>query len=116
MRWHHWAWLVLLPILVQADDNEVLWSKPVNGLRGKLIIPADQKRTGDPFVRVYLEFQNTMNVLGDRKIRYTEDALAMHIADESGKALGPAGEPYDGMSPLFETLVMPFDSTLRFFN
>ncbi len=113
MRWHLLALLVALPSCVQADTTTD-WSQTVNGLRGRLVIPSDQKRGGDPFVHVYLELQNTLQVLGDRKVRYTVDGLSLKITDESGKALPENDGPYDGFSAISEPLVMPFDSTLRF--
>jgi hypothetical protein len=114
MPWCILALLAFWPFFAQADEAKTDWSKPVNGLRGRLIIPAHQDRGNDPFVHVYLELQNTANVLGNRKIRYSEEALSMQITDETGKALSPYTGPYDGISATPEPLVMPFDSTLRF--
>ena len=81
-------------------------------MRGRLIVPEDQK--GDVFVRVYLELQNTLNVLGDRKIRYSDEALSMKVTDESGRAVSVSGMDYEGFSEGHQGLVMPFDSQLRF--
>ncbi len=104
--------LILSAVFLHADDDAA-WSPTVNGLRGRLVIPAQQSN-GDPFVRVYLELQNTLNLLGYRKVRYAENVLSLRVTDESGQNLPAANEPYDGMSQLPEPLLMPFDSTLRF--
>jgi hypothetical protein len=109
--------LVLLPLALRADD-EAGWSKSVDGLRARLVIPSHQNRGLDPEVRVYLEIQNSLDVLGNRKIFYTPDSLSLVITDEAGQPPPPATPPApDGMESTerwLEPLIMPFDSTLRF--
>jgi hypothetical protein len=115
MPWHVLAAFTFLSVLVRADDDATGWSKPVDGLRARLVIPADQKRDGDPFIRVYLELQNTYKAQGDRKFRYTDDrVISVHVTDESGKALPAVSGPYEGLVYGHENIVLPFDSTLRF--
>jgi hypothetical protein len=46
----------------EAGDG---WSERVNGLRGRLSLERDQK---SPFVKVFIELQNTSDVAGSRKI------------------------------------------------
>jgi hypothetical protein len=60
--------LFLLTALLRADDEKD-WSEPVNGLRGRLIIPEHQEVSADPFLKVYLELQNIENLLGSRSLK-----------------------------------------------
>jgi hypothetical protein len=110
--------LLLLTTLVCADD-ETTWSKSVNGLRARLVIPAHQERGLDPEVWVYLELQNTLAVLGNRKVFFTPDCLSLQITDENGQNVAPPSPPltYDPTDPVADAsqpLILPFDSTLRF--
>jgi hypothetical protein len=114
MPWCLLVLFALLPALALADDHAGSWSKPVNDLRGRLVIPADQDRKGDPFVHVYLELRNFLDVAGGQEIRFTKNTFAMQVSDESGKLLPPDDGPYSGISVLPHMLVMPYDSTLRF--
>jgi hypothetical protein len=113
MSWRILSVLVFLPLVshVSADES---WSKPVDGLRGRLVVPTDQKLDKDPFVRIYLELQNTLNVLGDRKIRYTDEALSLKVTDESGRTIPGSCSGYEGFTDVHQGVLMPFDSQLRF--
>ena len=51
---------------------------------------------------------------GQKRIRFTPDKLALRVTDKSGKELSIAGGHYDGMSPLWETIPLPYAGTLKF--
>jgi len=66
---------------------------------------------------VYLELQNTLAILGNRKIFYTRDSLSLQITDETGQLAPTATLAHDEVASAedtFEALILPFDSTLRF--
>jgi hypothetical protein len=103
--------LLASPVLASAEDAG--WSKPVHGLCARLSVlpPRD---TNSPFCRVFIELQNVEEVLGQKKIRFTPDRLALMVSDKNGKAVFPTSGEYDGMSPNWETLALPYAGTVRF--
>ena len=105
--------LLLAVSTLQALDDEAVWSSPVKGLRARLLIRPPQKQDS-PFYRVYIEFENVDDVMGQKKIRFSPDKLDLHIADKNGKELRTANGPYDGMSPVWEPTLLPYSGTLRF--
>ena len=103
---------LVLAALVGAE-NDAAWSKPVNGLRGRLIIePA--KEQNSPFCRVFVELENVDDVAGQKRIRFDTDKLSLRVTDSDGKALSVANGPYDGRKPLWETIALPFEGTIKF--
>jgi hypothetical protein len=96
-----------------ASENDALWSAPVNGLRARLtILPAE--KPGSPFCRVMIEMQNVDDVAGQKKIRFSPECLALHVADGAGRELPVSSGPYDGMSPQWEPTLLPYAGTIRF--
>jgi hypothetical protein len=92
----------------QAADD---WSQTVNGLKARLALERDNK---SPFVKVFLEIQNTSDTAGLRKIRFEPKTLDLHVADSAGNPLPKANGPYDGMSLNWAPLLLPYEGTLRF--
>jgi len=108
--------LLLLTTFLRADD-EATWSKPVKGLRARLVIPAHQDLSSDRILRVCLELQNTQNTLGNRKIYYQAGSLSIQCTDEAGHAPPGQGVAYDDIEPVADPsqpLILPFGGTLRF--
>ena len=110
--------LLLLTTPLRADD-EATWSKSVNGLRARLVIPAHEERGLDPEVWIYLEIQNNLAVLGNRKVYFTPGCLSLQITDETGQSPVPPNPPltYDPTDPAADAsqpLILPFDSIIRF--
>lgn len=97
----------------QASKPDVVWSEPVNGLRGRLIVLPSEK-PHQPFCRVYIELENVSDVAGQKKIRFNPDKLTLAVTDIGGKRLPVANGPYDGMAPLWEPILLPFDGTTKF--
>ena len=103
--------LVISAALAPGDDAG--WSKPVKGLRARLLVRPPQK-ADSPFCRVFIEFENVDDVAGPKKIRFSPDKLSLRVADKDGKELALANGSYDGMSPLWATLALPFAGSMRF--
>lgn len=104
--------LLVMSSLCEAED-EATWSKPVNGLRGRLQVLAPPP--SDPsFCRVFLELENTENVMGQRKVRFAADKLSLQVIDKDGRPLEVSHNPYDGFSTSWEPLLLPFGATIRF--
>lgn len=97
--------------LLVAEDPKEVWSEPVNGLSARLFLEPEIK---SPFLKVFIEFKNMADVMGCRKIRFSPDKLSLTVLDAKGGPLEKAFGPYDGMSPNWETLVLPYKGALRF--
>jgi hypothetical protein len=96
-----------------ASGEDTAWSKPVKGLRARLLVLPSQKAES-PFCRVFIEFENVDDVMGQKKIRFNPDKLSLRVSDKEGKELAHANDPYDGMSPLWETIALPYAGSMRF--
>jgi len=108
-----WAflWLLLSTAASYADDDSS-WSSPVAGMRARIsVLPPE---AGDCFCRVYLELQNTAHVMGLRKVAFSPRCLSLQVTDQNGRPLSVSTNEYDGMSQIWEPLLMPYDSQLRF--
>jgi len=55
--------LYALPLIARAEDPP--WSDAVNGLRGRISI---ERAEGSPFLKIFLEIQNTSDVAGIKTI------------------------------------------------
>jgi hypothetical protein len=97
---------------VEASED-ALWSKPDNGLQARLLVLPSEK-PDSPFCRVYLEFQNVSDVAGQKKIKFSPNNLTLAVADKNGRKLAGNSGVYDGMSPLWEPMLLPYDGTLKF--
>ena len=96
------------PLPAPVSDG---WSETVNGLRARLSLERDQK---SPFLKVFIEFQNTSDVAGIRKIRFDPKTIEVRVADAAKTPLAKANGEYDGTSPTWEPLLLPFEGTIRF--
>ena len=109
------AWILLLCTISTATtiDDAVEWSEPVNGLRARLLVlPA--KPGEAPFCRVMIEMENVSDNGGQKRIRFHPDKLKLRVVDQDGQELPSANGSYDGMSPDWEPLLLPYGGTLRF--
>jgi hypothetical protein len=96
-----------------ASGDDAAWSKPVKGLRGRLQVLPSQK-ADSPFCRVFIEFENVDDVAGQKRIRFSPDKLSLRVTDKEGRELALANGDYDGMSPLWETIALPYAGSMRF--
>jgi hypothetical protein len=87
------------------------WSEKVNGLRSRMSL---EREVNSPFLKVFIELQNTADVAGSRKIRFTPKILDFRVTDAAKNPLAKAIGPYDGISPFWEPLLLPMEGTLRF--
>ncbi len=109
------AWALLLCTMSGAAelDDDVEWSQPVNGLRARLmVLPA--KETDSPFCRVMIEFENVGDNGGQKRIRFHPDKFKLRVVNAEGRELPNANGPYDGSSPTWESLLLPYGGTTRF--
>jgi hypothetical protein len=104
----------LLILAEGAAAQEAAWSKPVNGLRARLLIlPSD--RRDSPFCRVFIEMQNVSNSGGQMRIRFKPDLIVFEVTDRSGKPLlKPNAVFWDGLVPGWETTQLPWTGTIKF--
>jgi len=104
--------LILMPLLLQAADEEGAWSNPVQGLRGRLLISPSQEPELDKTFDVIIEFQEVgiETSLGkthrDITVRFSQEDPSCSVADANGHAIPP-------MSPLdMDMLVRMWDLVL----
>jgi len=102
-----------MAVTMIASGDDAGWSKPVKGLRGRLLVLPSQK-ANSPFCRVFIEFENVDEVAGQKKIRFAPDKLSLRVTDKAGKELPVANGPYDSLSPLWETIALPYAGTVKF--
>ena len=105
--------LLLAASTALASGDEAGWSKPVKGLRARLqVLPYG--KADSPFCRVFIEFENVEDVMGQKRIRYATDKLALKVSDNGGKDLPKTLGMYDGLIPSWETIALPFEGSMRF--
>jgi hypothetical protein len=105
--------LLLIVCAASALGDDAGWSKPVNGLRARLLVLPSEK-TDSPFCRVLIEFENVDDVAGQKRVRFSPDKLSLRVADMDGKVLPLANGPYDGKKPVWETIALPYAGNVRF--
>lgn len=106
-----YASLLLLSLLLPVTAEEQPWSEAVNGLRARFSVT---RMNDSPFVKVFLEIQNTSDVMGIRTIRFTGDSITPMVTTAAGKSLLKANGDHSGFLPVWTPLKLPLDSTLRF--
>jgi hypothetical protein len=98
----------------KASVEDSPWSKPVKGLRARLLVLPSEK-ADSPFCRVFIELENVAEVMGQKKIRFSPDKLSLRVSNKEGGELPPPTDvDYDGMSPLWETIALPYAGSLKF--
>jgi hypothetical protein len=105
--------LLLFASSALASGDDPAWSKPVKGLRARLSVLPPQD-TNSPFCRVFFELQNVDRALGQKHVRFSPERLALKVSNTNGTELAPANQPYDGVSPNWETIALPYAGTIRF--
>ena len=103
--------LFLLALLISARAEDQPWSEIVSGLRARLSM---EREKDSPFLKVFLEIQNTSDVAGIKTIRFTPDSIAPVVTNKAGEELQRTGGVYDGISPNWTPLKLPFEGTMRF--
>jgi len=103
--------IIFIALLAPLLAAEPQWSEPVNGIRARLSL-ARQKDS--PFLKVFIEFQNTSDVAGIKKLRFSPETIRAQVADDNGTPLKTPVGSYGGLSPTWVPLGLPFEGTLRF--
>lgn len=101
--------LLVLSNYARADQNP--WSEAVNGLRARLSI---EREKDSPFLKIFLEIQNTSDVAGIKTIRFTPDSITPTVTNKTDKELQRAIGPYSALSPTWTPLKLPCEGTMRF--
>lgn len=96
---------------IRASEALDSWSETVNGLRARLSVERDKD---SPFVKVFLELQNTSDVAGIKTIRFTRKSITPTVTNKAGEELQRALGMYSSLSPDWTPLKLPFDGTMRF--
>jgi len=105
------AAIILCTLPWAGRATEETWSEPVDGLRARLSL---SRQKDSPFLKVFLEFQNTSDVAGIKTGRFTPAAITSVVTSKAGVELPRADGPYDGISPAWTPLTVPFEGVLRF--
>jgi hypothetical protein len=107
------TFLLLIASTVAASGDADGWSKAVQGLRARLdVLPSTNEDS--PFTRVFIEFENVSDVMGQKRIPFSPDRLSLRVTDKDGNELARSNHSYDGMSPLWETLALPYAGSMKF--
>ncbi|OJV19081.1 MAG: hypothetical protein BGO12_07690 [Verrucomicrobia bacterium 61-8] len=101
----------LLISLIPLRAAEQPWSEPENGMRARLSL---ESQKDSPFLKVYIEFQNTSGVAGMRKIRFNPQTIHAKVVNKNGDPLHTPIGAYDGTAPLWEPLLLPYEGTIKF--
>jgi hypothetical protein len=97
-----------------SSSNKSAWSDSVNGLRARLIVFSPRQK-GDENYRVLIEFENTVNILGQRRIRFSPDNLEIHVSDGEGKKLSPLTNLAHAESQIFwKPIELPYEGNIKF--
>ena len=102
---------IFFGLLLSLHGAEPEWSASVNGVRGRLAL---ERQKDSPFLKVFIEFQNTSDIAGIKEIRFSPDRLHTEVTDGSGIPLKTPIGAYDGTSPTWDSLGLPFEGVLRF--
>ena len=106
------AVILFVALVTALSAAEPEWSERVNGIRARLSL---ERQKDSPFLKVFIEFQNTSDTAGIKKLRFTPDTILAQVVDENGEPLKmPLDFPYDGLSPIWEPLGLPFEGTMKF--
>lgn len=90
------------------------WSKPVQGVRGRLVLIKGAPVNGTVQIHVYLELQNVSDVANPIHLA-SGRSFSFDLTDANGRSKSESGMEVDVIVPddLFG-LVLPYESTLRF--
>jgi hypothetical protein len=97
-----------------GPSKKSAWSDSVNGLRARFIVFSPRQK-GDANCRVLIEFENRVNVVGQRRIRFSPDNLEIHVSDAEGKKLSPLTNlAHDGSHIFWKPIELPYEGKIQF--
>lgn len=91
------------------------WSIYENGLKARVSLEQRAKFNGTRKLAPYLELRNLSQLANPVRVRCDEQHVTFDLVDADGKVLDPTSLPLDGISPEIETIVLPFDSSIRMY-
>ncbi len=94
-------------------DESAPWSKPSDGIQGRLVLLGKEPVNGTPILNVYLELRNVTNNASPIEILPDAWQLDWTVTDVEGKEQRPESGPFDEVRGPLGTLRLPWDSTLR---
>ncbi len=99
------------------DDLEKLldhgWSQPVNGLRARISLLPDNHGES-PILKIFIEIQNVVNIMGQRIIRFSPSRLELRVVDQAGGEVAAVEPMYNGLSPEWKDTILPHGGTIKF--
>lgn len=66
------AVILFVSLVTALSAAEPDWSEPVHGIRARLSL---ERQKDSPFLKVFIEFQNTSDTAGIKKLRFTPDTI-----------------------------------------
>jgi len=96
-----------------AEDADG-WSKPVDGLQGRLGVERKEPFNGTPVLIAYLELRNVSDRGNVMEVPIDLDKVEYTVTTVAGKPVAATGLPWDGITVELGTLRLPHDSRLRF--
>ncbi len=117
----HWTsgFAVMLMVSITAGwamplDDDESWSKPMNGLQGRLVLVERPKFNGTRQLVPYLELRNASDVASPLKVRCDSGHVRFELVGADGKVIRSGWSlPRSGPHPDPGTVVLPFDSSIR---
>ena len=102
-------------ITYAQEDYESNWSGIVSGLRARIILEQNYIANGTPIITAYLELHNASDVANPIILKLNKGSnMHFSVVDLEMNELPPYRGPYNGFLTIPETLILPFDSRLRF--
>jgi RNA polymerase sigma factor (sigma-70 family) len=95
----------------QVDDR---WSRPVNGLRARLVVVQKEPFNGTPVLVAYLELRNVSDRANPLEVPWEQAELTFTVTDATGRTVRAANGPYSEVRGPVGLLRLPFGSELRF--
>jgi hypothetical protein len=103
-----------------APDDNGCWSVVVNGLQARLSFSPDELVNGKPSISTYLELRRVLPDphLTVLDVPFSSNQIQFEVVNEQGEIVTPSYDPMkdaiDRAFPVFGTLRLPYDSSLRF--
>jgi hypothetical protein len=113
LRWIFF--IILMPLILHAAEDEGGWSESVKGLKARLVI-SPLKRGNDGHDHFTLSFQmERHDQLGNLlEVAYTPDMLKMSVVDEDGKVIPWISGAGNRMGIPWKPLILPRGASLIF--
>jgi hypothetical protein len=103
-----------------APDDNGGWSAIVNGLQARLSFAPGEPVNGKPSISTYLELRRLQHDphLTILDVPFSSNRIQFEVVNDQGEKVtssyDPMKDPIDTAFPVFGTLRLPYDSSLRF--